>query len=633
MDTNNKDEVIIQDEKSYNKEIKSVPKPEVGIGIDTKDVFFDNIIAQGIASAVDITKINAFSQTAQSREEVYQMLDTMCDDSLLSAVLETFAADATETNDYGQIIWCESADANVSAMVNFLLDTMRVDKHMYKWVYQLCKYGDLYLRLYRQSELKDHIFSSDEIDKLDLIEEKKSNVLNEEIKIKAYSKQDRYAHYMEAAQNPAEIFELTKFGKTYGYIKAEVKAQGNKTQNQAMNFYQYKFKEGDIEIHNATDFVHASLEDNSSRTVEEVDIFIDNGEEDSEVASMNYSVRRGQSLFYNLFKVWRQLSLLENSVLLNRLTKSSIVRAIAVEIGDMPKEQVGAHLSNIKSLIEQKSALDTGNSYSEYTNPGPIENNIYVPTREGKGAISVQQIGGDVDVKSLIDLDYFKNKMFGSLGIPKQYFGDTDDGAGFNGGQSLAIISSPYAKKIKRIQNTMIQAITDAINLMLLDKGLDNYINKFAIRMQAPTTQEELDRRDNLSNKIGVASDMMNMFADIEDPISKLKILKNLVSNIVTDDEIIQILQKEIEKLEKEVEEGGSADMTGDTDMGSDTDMGADMGGGISDSEPLGLDDSMDSGDTSGDEGTLSTEDAGSSEDLPSPEDLGIDMTDNDSGE
>ena len=164
MATNNKDEVIIQDEKSYNKEIKSVPKPEVGIGIDTKDVFFDNIIAQGIASSIDITKINAFSQTAQSREEVYQMLDTMCDDSLLSAVLETFAADATETNDYGQIIWCESADANVSAMVNFLLDTMRVDKHMYKWVYQLCKYGDLYLRLYRQSELKDHIFDSDEID-------------------------------------------------------------------------------------------------------------------------------------------------------------------------------------------------------------------------------------------------------------------------------------------------------------------------------------------------------------------------------------------------------------------------------------------------------------------------------------
>ena len=54
------------------------------------------------------------------------------------------------------------------------------------------------------------------------------------------------------------------------------------------------------------------------------------------------------SLLYNTFKVWRELSLLENSVLLNRVTKSSIVRIIGVEVGDMPKEMVGPHLQGIK---------------------------------------------------------------------------------------------------------------------------------------------------------------------------------------------------------------------------------------------------------------------------------------------
>ena len=63
---------------------------------------------------------------------------------------------------------------------------------------------------------------------------------------------------------------------------------------------------------------------------------------------------------------------------------------------------------------------------SEYTDPGPMENNVYVPTHNGIGAISTQQVGGDVDVKSLADLDYFKNKYFGALRVPKQYFGETD---------------------------------------------------------------------------------------------------------------------------------------------------------------------------------------------------------------
>ena len=43
------------------------------------------------------------------------------------------------------------------------------------------------------------------------------------------------------------------------------------------------------------------------------------------------------------------------------------------------------------------------------------------------------------------------NQMFGALRVPKQFFAQTDDGAGFNGGESLALISYRYAKAIKRL--------------------------------------------------------------------------------------------------------------------------------------------------------------------------------------
>jgi len=295
---------------------------------------------------------------------------------------------------------------------------------------------------------------------------------------------------------------------------------------------------------------------------------------------------------YNTFKTWRELQLLENSVLLNRITKSSIVRVIGVEVGDMPKEMVGPHLQGIKSLIEQKAAINAGNSINEYTNPGPIENNIYVPTHEGVGAITASQIGGDVDVKSLADLDYYQDKWFGSLRVPKQYFGVTDDNAGFSGGQSLSIISSRYGKMVKRIQSTMTQLLTDAVNLLLLDRNLKTYVNEFNIRMLAPTTQEELDRRENLSNKVGVTTDIMNMLGDIDDSVIKLKIMKSLLSKILTDGEVIDLIQQQIDNLEEQQEaENNPEETTDDIDLSDDSgDMFADASSEPSEAElDLGL--------------------------------------------
>ena len=622
----NQTTAFVNDEQSYNSPIKNKPVPEKNIGIDTKEVLFNNISDAGLSSQLDVSALESFTQVSQSRDQMYAMLDTMSQDSIVSAVLETYAEDATEYNDNGRVVWAESSNADVAKYITYLLDTIGTDKHIYKWVYSLCKYGDLYLKLFRESETEDLLFKNDE-------EDNKPKNLNEDVNLKVYSKNDRYTHYIEMVPNPAEIFELTKFGKTYGYIKAPTRTPAQTQDNLQNIYFKYKFNKSDVDVYNATEFVHACLDDNSSRVPEEVNIFLDKNDTDNH---LSYSVRRGQSLLYSVFKIWRELNLLETSVLLNRITKSSIVRVINVEVGDMPKENVGPHLAGIKQLIEQKSALNEGNGLSEYTNPGPVENNVYVPTRSGQGALSTQQIGGDVDVKSLADLDYFKNKFFGALRVPKQYFGDTDDGAGFNGGQSLSIISSRYAKMVKRIQNTILQALTDAINLMLLDKGLDSYVNKFELHMLPPTTQEEIDRRESLSSKIQIATDIMNTLSDIEDPIAKMKILKSLLANVVSDGEVIQILEEYIEELETNnedapIETGDELPDEGGEDFGGGNPSLGGSGGGLQDDllGDMSMEDDFET------EDDLGGEDVGTESDdetiLPSPADLELDLTDNNS--
>ena len=565
-DINNVDSAFVQDDELYGKKLNPVAPPQRNIGIDLDADFLYQLAGEGVSSHVDIAKIDAFSQVSQNREVIYQLLDTMAQDPTIASVLEVYAEDATETNDDGRIVWVESDDSDCAKYITYLLDTMGVDKYIYKWTYSLCKYGDLYLRLYRNSELEDGLFNEKENKENERKQKLREEVetykelhegalpskeelqqMNEDVIVKIFSKDDRYSHYVEAASNPAEMFELTKFGKSYAYIKAPTINTSTKKDNLMSSQYLYSFQRKDVEVFEATEYVHASLEDDSSRNPEEVEIFMDENNK-----PLKYSVRRGQSLLYNSFKIWRQMMLLENTLLLNRLTKSSIVRIIGVEVGDMPKENIGKHLMGIKQLVEQKSAINEGTSMEEYTNPGPMENNIYVPTYNGIGSISTQQVGGDVDVKGLADIEYFQNKLFGALRTPKQFLGVTDDNTGFNGGTSLSIISSRYAKMVKRIQSTMIQLLTDAVNLMLIDKGLEGkYLNKFSLHMVPPTTQEEIDRRDNLSNKVGIARDIMDLTADIEDTSSRLKILKSLMSGIITDPGILEIIQEEIELQEE----------------------------------------------------------------------------------
>lgn len=573
------------------------------LDIDVKNTLADNIIEAGLTGGLDMAAIENFTSVSNARDQIYQMIDTMSQDSSVAAILRTYAEDVCEPADNGHVIWCESNDSKISKFINYLLNVMNADKNMYGWTHALLKYGDLYLRLFRESDYADELFKSDKIDQaytarntlneafsLDFeTKEENKEKLDEAVKLNVHAASDPYSYYVEAVDDPGTMFELTKFGKTYGYIEtpnaeSNLDAVSNITGTTTSGVYNFRMKSADVNVYQADDFVHACLEDNFTRYPETVELFIDKEGKKTQ----SYSVRRGKSLLYDSYKIWREKALLENAALLNRITRSSIVRKVGVEVGDMPKEQVQQTLRRVKEMMEQKSAIKVGNSMTEYNNPGPVENNIYFATHGGQGNITVEAVGGDVEVKNLADLDWWNNKFYSSYGIPKQYFGWTDDGAGFNGGTSLTILSSVYAKGVKRVQNAMIQALTDAINLFLLNKGLKSYLNNFTLKMKAPITQEEIDYRADLSNKINAISSLQGLFTDVEDKPRRLRILKALLASLNYGDEIYAEIDAEIKAIEEaakqeaetaesetenaeetSTEETTTEESTDDTDLGS----------------------------------------------------------------
>jgi len=132
--------------------------------------------------------------------------------------------------------------------------------------------------------------------------------------------------------------------------------------------------------------------------------------------------------------------------------------------------------------------------------------------------------------------------------------------------------------------------------------------------MLVPTTQEEIDRRENLSNKVQLTSDIMNMLSDIEDPQAKLRILKSLLSNVIDDNDILSIIQEQIDELEE----------TGTEEFSETTETE------IEEPSPSGKRDFNDTfGSELAGEAPEETETGETSEEetiLPSPEELGVDL-------
>ena len=645
------EEKEIKSKKPKSSLIGNQAKPTVldsttKLDIDTNKTLMDNIIEAGLNSTLDTAAIENFTSISNSRDQVYQLIDTMCQDSAVSSIVRTYTEDVCEPSDTGHVVWCESPDPNISKFINYLLNVINVDKNIFSWVYCLIKYGDVYLRLYRESDYEDPMFKKESRTTLnENLQKSEKEKLDEAIKISLHSANDQYSYYVEMVSDPSTMFELTKFGQTYGYIEVpnadkpfDQTSYIGGTAGVMSNPFAFNYKSGDVNIHQADDFVHACLEDNISRTPETVDLFYEDPEVKDSGITHSYKVKRGKSLLYDAYKIWREKALLESAILLSRITRSGIVRKVSVEVGDMPKEQVQQTLRRVKDLFEQKTAINTGNSFSEYNNPGAVENFIYHATHDGKGAITVESVGGDFDPKQLTDLDWWNNKFYSSFGIPKQYFGWTDDGAGFNGGSSLTIISSVYSKGVKRIQNTILQAITDIINLILLNKGCKSYLNNFVLKMQAPVTQEEIDRRENLNNRANAISSINSLFSDVEDKSRRLTILKSLVSSLHLGDEVADIIQKEIEAAEeaarkaKEAEEAEATAAEGggdiDLDLGSDTKAEEESSGEDLDLSPMPDSEIAEEGFKADEAKTILVEDGvlvEDADDLPTPEEADYD--------
>ena len=508
---------------------------------------------------LDRNALNGFRTLATSRNERYRAYDRMVQDALVSSAIEMYADDATPSNRQGQVIWVESEDQNTAAFCNRLLDVLGINDDAWSHIYSLCMYGDVYLKLHYDSDSAVHKINQDGL------------ILN---KVK---KGYIYSEYVEQVPNPADIFDIVYRGKTVGFAETPTPTEeAVDGANQYLYNNRYWIDTTD-NLYDERSYVHIYLAAGTERVPETITLQIKNGK--GEVNNETFRVKRGRSLLENVYSTYQDLSLMEDSLVMNRASRSAIIRFLQIEVGDMPKNRVNELLKRIKNMVEQKNLMDkNSDTYKSQAAPGPIDNVVYSTTRNGKGAINFQSLGGDIDVRSITDVDHYANKLAAGFRIPRQYLGLDSPDNGFSGGVSATKVDARYARSVQRVQNAYIAGITTLLNLYAIDRGFTDYVNNFSVKMVSPSTTEDAERDETLKTKLDITDAIMQLIGDAYTDDTKRDVFEYLLNQFMNDPELVDILRdaSEDEVGQEEFNDAGdfgSTPISGDSSPDIDIDV------------------------------------------------------------
>lgn len=565
--------------------VRVVPKntPEDETAFTNERDSLNNRINEAVemGKRLDLTDLLNITTLKGDRNQKYAIFEEMVADGRIGAAVEMYANDTVQYSPDGKIIWVESNDTEVAKYGNKLLNDLNIPENIWSYAYCLWLYGDVYLETFENTSYRRNRPTL-------LVEPIKQNP---SIRTQVPIEGAKLERYIEKVPNSAEVYDLQFKGKTSGYIRSQTDFE-NTLDN---NTYIYSGMVTDIDILNPTKFIHICLSPNINRFPEKFRLIkedpkdkvddkgrIDASSTEGSGGSLSFTVKSGQSILENVYGAWQTLKLKEESVLLERITKSSITRVIQVELGDLPESQKKRKLQEIKNQIEQQIQMNkqVGTMQSR-AGAQPIENIIYTTTKNGKGAISTVNIGGDVDIGDLADVEDSENKVYGSLLTPKALLGADMDGSGLSNGGSLTEMNTTYARRIKRGQVAIQSAMKTLINIFALADGLgDKIVNNFEVKLTPIITVEDNRRDELMQTKIRNVNDILSLFNNLEtvDEDTKLKMLIEWLSNYLNQQDIVDIIDERLKELEQEEKENPPEE-TDDEDAEFEMSSGGPVGG------------------------------------------------------
>jgi hypothetical protein len=214
----------------------------------------------------------------------------------------------------------------------------------------------------------------------------------------------------------------------------------------------------------------------------------------------------GKSMVEGGRRVWKQLQLMEDAMLIHRVMRAPEKRIFKVDVGNIPPNEVDNYMQKIINSSKKVPFVDerTGEYNLKYNVQNLIED-YYMPVRGSDNGTSIDTLKG-LEYNMIDDINYLKGKLMAALKIPKAFLGYEED---TNGKATLAAMDIRFAKTIERVQKVLISELTKIAIVHLYAQGIDDdRLTNFTLELTTPSKIYEQEQVELFTSKVALIQQM-----------------------------------------------------------------------------------------------------------------------------
>ena len=214
----------------------------------------------------------------------------------------------------------------------------------------------------------------------------------------------------------------------------------------------------------------------------------------------------GKSMIEGARRVWKQLMLMEDAMLIHRVMRAPEKRIFKIDVGNIPPNEVDNYMQKIINGSKKVPFVDerTGEYNLKYNMQNLIED-YYMPVRGNDNGTSIDTLKG-LEYNMIDDINYLKGKLMAALKIPKAFLGYEED---VNGKATLAAQDVRFAKTIERIQRVLISELTKVAIIHLYAQGItDDRLTDFTLELTIPSKIYEQEQVELYTSKVALIQQM-----------------------------------------------------------------------------------------------------------------------------
>jgi len=214
----------------------------------------------------------------------------------------------------------------------------------------------------------------------------------------------------------------------------------------------------------------------------------------------------GKAMIEGGRRIWKQLQLMEDAMLIHRIMRAPDKRKVLVDIGNIPPAEIDTHMQRIIDRMKKVPLMDpkTGDYNLRY-NMMNITEDFYLPVRGKDSGTDITNLPG-LQFNAIEDIEYLRNKLMAAFKVPKSFLGYEED---TSGKASLAAQDVRFARTIERIQRIMVSELTKIAIIHLYVQGFtDEDLIDFELEMSSPSVIFEQEKLNLWKEKVQLAKDI-----------------------------------------------------------------------------------------------------------------------------